>query len=97
MREALRRHWPEYLIEAVGLGLFMLSASLFGVLLFHDASPAARAVGEPHFNPALTLTFFRLGKVTGWDAFFYVAAQCVGGLRGMRVTRCSWASITRRS
>ena len=26
---ALRQHWPEYLIEAAGLGLFMISACLF--------------------------------------------------------------------
>ncbi len=29
---ALRRHWPEYLIEAGGLGLFMVSAGLFATL-----------------------------------------------------------------
>ena len=31
----LQRHWPEYLIEAVGLGLFMISACLFAALLEH--------------------------------------------------------------
>jgi aquaporin Z len=30
VRDALRRHWPEYLIEAAGLGLFMVSACVFG-------------------------------------------------------------------
>jgi hypothetical protein len=24
MRDALMRHWPEYLMEAAGLGIFML-------------------------------------------------------------------------
>ena len=107
MREALRQHWPEYLMEAAGLGLFMVSASLFAVLLFHPASPAAPLLGGllprralmglamavaliyspwgtrsgAHFNPAVTLTFFRLGKVAGWDAFFHVVAQVVGGPR----------------
>jgi len=33
-------------------------------------------------NPATTLTFYRLGRVTGWDAAFYVAAQFAGGLAG---------------
>ena len=33
------RHWPEYAIEATLLALFMLSASAFGVLLFHPDSP----------------------------------------------------------
>jgi NADPH-dependent 2,4-dienoyl-CoA reductase/sulfur reductase-like enzyme len=29
---AVRQHWPEYLMEAIGLGLFMLSACLFVTL-----------------------------------------------------------------
>src|SRR5262245_18481182 len=33
MTDALRRHWPEYLREAAGLGLFMVSAGLFGTVL----------------------------------------------------------------
>jgi len=39
MREALGRHWPEYLIEAAGLGLFMVSACVFGAVLGHPRSP----------------------------------------------------------
>jgi len=35
-----------------------------------------------HMNPAITLTFFRLGKMEPWDAFFYVIAQFVGGASG---------------
>jgi aquaporin Z len=36
-----------------------------------------------HINPAVTLTFWRLGKVATWDAIFYVAAQFGGGLLGV--------------
>jgi aquaporin Z len=36
-----------------------------------------------HMNPAVTLTFLRLGKIKGWDAFFYVAAQFLGGILGV--------------
>jgi len=39
MKRALRQHWPEYLIEAVALGTFMLSAVFFTALLNHPASP----------------------------------------------------------
>jgi aquaporin Z len=39
MCRTLHAHWPEYLIEAWGLGTFMISASLFGTLLFAPASP----------------------------------------------------------
>lgn len=112
MRDALTRHWPEYLMEAAGLGFFMVSACLFTIVLEHPASPLRQAIGEPllrrvlmgmamggtavaiiyspwgqqsgaHLNPAVTLTFFRLGKVRGWDALFYVAAQFLGGAGGV--------------
>jgi hypothetical protein len=33
------RHWPEYLIEGTQLGLFMVSACAFTILLEHSASP----------------------------------------------------------
>jgi len=36
-----------------------------------------------HLNPAVTLTFWRLGKVSTWDAVFYVLAQFAGGLLGV--------------
>jgi aquaporin Z len=112
MLRALEQHWPEYLAEALGLGLFMLSACVFGTLLGHPASPAARAIpdGLPrrllmglamgltavaliyspwgrrsgaHLNPATTLTFWRLGKVAGPDAAWYVLAQGLGGIAGV--------------
>jgi aquaporin Z len=41
---ALRQHWPEYLIEAAGLGLFMVSACLFATLLEHPSSPVRQTV-----------------------------------------------------
>lgn len=114
MRDALTRHWPEYLMEAAGLGLFMISASLFGTLLAYAGSPLHQALPNPivrrvlmglamavtaisiiyspwgkqsgaHINPAVTLTFFRLGKVQPWDAFFYVTAQFAGGVMGIFV------------
>jgi aquaporin Z len=36
-----------------------------------------------HMNPAVTLTFYRLGKVKSPDALFYVLFQCLGGLAGV--------------
>ncbi|HLE63832.1 MAG TPA: hypothetical protein VI750_11850 [Pyrinomonadaceae bacterium] len=44
MIEALRKHWPECLMEAAELGLFMLSACTFTVLLYHPASPMAQSL-----------------------------------------------------
>jgi aquaporin Z len=112
--DALRRHWPEYLMEAAELGLFMISAGIFGTLLFHPGSPLAALLPDPllrralmgvimgltaigliyspwgqqsgaHLNPAVTLTFWRLGKVATWDALFYVLAQFAGGALGVLV------------
>jgi aquaporin Z len=116
MLDALRRHWPEYLMEAFGLGLFMVSACVFGTLLWHPASPATHVIADgpgrrtlmgcamgltavgliyspwgkqsgAHFNPAVTFTFLRLGKVRSWDAVFYAAAQLAGGLAGVLASR----------
>src|SRR5262245_39740637 len=36
-----------------------------------------------HMNPSLTLTFYRLGKVSARDALGYVAAQFLGGSLGI--------------
>jgi aquaporin Z len=41
MLKALKNHWQEYLIEAWGLGAFMVSACAFGVLFFYPDSPFA--------------------------------------------------------
>jgi aquaporin Z len=110
--QALRRHWPEYLMEAAGLGVFMVSAGLFGTLLEYPHSPLRQAIADDglrrvlmgaamgatavaiiyspwgqqsgaHLNPAVTLTFLRLGKIARPDALFYIAAQCIGGLAGV--------------
>ncbi len=115
MIEMLRQHWPEYLIEAVGLGAFMVSACGFGVLLEHPASPLHQAIANgdarrvlmglamgltavslvyspwgkrsgAHFNPSVTLTFWRLGKVKTTDAVFYIAAQFIGGWLGVQLS-----------
>jgi aquaporin Z len=107
-------HLPEYLAESFGLGLFMLSACGFAVLLFHPASPVVHwipglfsrnlAMGcamavtmlvnvygpwgqrsGAHLNPVVTLTFFRLGKVSRSDIPGYLIAQFVGGVAGTAV------------
>src|SRR5262245_23018238 len=44
--DALRRHWPEYLMEAFGLGLFMVSACSVGVVLEHPSSPVHQMIQD---------------------------------------------------
>jgi aquaporin Z len=45
-------------------------------------SPWGKRSGA-HFNPAVTLTFFRLGKIAGWDALFYMLSQFAGAVIGV--------------
>jgi aquaporin Z len=47
-------HWPEYGIEAALLGLFMVSACAFAVLLEHPASPVRLALPDATVRRALT-------------------------------------------
>jgi aquaporin Z len=43
----LHRHYPEYLMEAAGLGILMISAAVVTALLEHPASPIQQAISEP--------------------------------------------------
>jgi len=114
----LSAHWPEYAIEAICLGLFMISAAGVATILQHPDSPlaglvagsvlqripmgiamgltAAALIYSPlgarsgaHMNPAVTLTFLRLGKVAPIDAAGYITAQFVGGAAGIALA--TWA------
>src|SRR5262245_3429274 len=53
MYRTLHEHWPEYLIEAWGLGTFMVSASIFGTLLFAPASPVPGVLSSDFARLAL--------------------------------------------
>lgn len=46
MLDAVRKHWPEYMMEAGGLGVFMVAASLCAALLEHPASPVRHAMPD---------------------------------------------------
>ena len=112
MSDAFKKHWPEYLMEAAELSLFMFSACVFTVLLYHPSSPIAQTVHDgilrrmmmgtamgstaiaiifsplgkrsgAHFNPSVTWTFFRLGKIEAWDAAFYTLFQFAGAIAGI--------------
>src|SRR5258707_14165138 len=51
--DALKNHWPEYLIEGAGLGLFMISAFTFGTILEHPDSPVQQTIGNPFLRRLL--------------------------------------------
>jgi aquaporin Z len=111
-RETFKHHWPEYLMEAALLGLFLIAAGTIAILFEYPASPihqslasgnlrrlgigiamgtvASALIYSPwgkqsgaHMNPAVTLTFYRLGKVQVQDLWFYILFQCLGGLVGV--------------
>lgn len=50
MKTRFADHWPEYLMEAGGLGLFMLSACGWGTLLEYPGSPVRAAIPDPNLR-----------------------------------------------
>jgi aquaporin Z len=111
---SFRLHWPEYVMEATELALYMFFVCAFATLLQHPSSPVRHYVGTGllrrallglamgatvvgiistpwgkrsggHFNPAVTLGFYRLGKLSAWDALFYIVAQFSGASAGVVV------------
>lgn len=122
MVQAFKKHWPEYLMEAAELGLFMFSACAFTVLLYHPLSPVAQTIPDgvgrrllmgtamgstaiaiifsplgkrsgAHFNPAVTWTFLRLGKIEAWDAAFYTLFQFAGGIAGVMLASLAFGKL----
>ena len=75
LTSSLRAHWPEYLIEAAGLGVFMLSACAFSVILFHPSSRIAQGLSSDSIrrvfmgiamgSTAIAIIFSPFGKRSG--------------------------------
>lgn len=68
--------------QAIGSGLLRhvltgacMAAVTAAILVPHWAT---RSGG--HINPALTWSFWSLGRIGGWDALFYTAAQFIGAV-----------------
>lgn len=53
MTQALRLHWPEFLIEGALLGLFMISAALVTALFEYPSSPVHSAIQNAAIRRAL--------------------------------------------
>ena len=77
----VHRAVPSPLLRMALMGLAMGATAMTIV-----TSPWGRQSGA-HMNPAVTLTFLRLRKIAGWDAFFYVASQFLGGVAGVLAAR----------
>jgi len=50
---AFTQHWPEYVIEGLCLGMFMISACSFAALLEHPASPVRMIIASPDLRRLL--------------------------------------------
>jgi len=59
-----------------------LAMGITAVFVIH--TPMGKRSGA-HFNPAITLTYLRLGKIRKPDAIFYVLFQFIGGVAGVAV------------
>lgn len=76
-RSPLHVAMPDPVLRRILIGLCM-GLTAIGIVY----SPWGKQSGA-HLNPAVTLTFFRLGKIQGVDACCYVLAQCMGGVLGL--------------
>jgi aquaporin Z len=61
---------------------FLMGAAVAFSTFLIIRSPFGRRTGA-HFNPAITLAYFFLGRIHRWDALFYVAFQFTGSLLGV--------------
>jgi aquaporin Z len=63
---------------------FLMGCAMGATAVALIYSPWGRRSGA-HFNPAVTLGFFRLGRVAPRDLLAYAAAQFIGGILGVFV------------
>ncbi len=71
-----------HLLPSSALRRLLMGMSMGATAILIIRSPMGRRSGA-HFNPAITLTYFRLGKINKWDAGFYVLSQFIGGICGV--------------
>jgi aquaporin Z len=108
MKQIFQQNWKLYLMESLGLAIFMISACFFGGILEAKTSVIHQMILYPflrnvlmgimmgltalfifyspwtapsgsHINPAVTVSFLRVGRITKYDALFYILFQLIGG------------------
>ena len=121
MKAAFKRNWKHYLQEALGLGIFMVSACFFSAMLFSEKSSWQHAISHvmrnvlmgiamgstallifyspftapsgSQINPAVTLTFLRMGKMCKYDALCFALFQIIGGTVAVYIMQLLMGSI----
>jgi aquaporin Z len=82
-----------HLLPSSALRRLLMGASMGVTAILIIRSPMGKRSGA-HFNPSITVTYFRLGKIGKWDAAFYVAFQFIGGIVGVGLSAlCLGSSI----
>src|SRR5215510_6613279 len=77
VRRAIPGEFARHALNGLAMGL-----TAIGIIY----SPWGARSGA-HMNPAVTWTFFRLGKVKSWDALFYPIFQTLGGIAGVLLVK----------
>jgi aquaporin Z len=70
------------LIVSVAFRRALMGLAMGATAIVIVMSPWGKQSGG-HLNPAITFTFYRLGKVAWWDALFYAAGQFLGAISGV--------------
>jgi aquaporin Z len=65
---------------------FLMGLAMGATVIAIVISPWGKQSGG-HFNPAITFSYYRLGKVEFWDTWFYVFAQFLGAISGVALAR----------
>ncbi len=68
MKRALREHWPEYLMEAALLGIFMVLATAYTVALEYPGSPFRAEIASPTLRRAI------MGVLIGCTAYALIVS-----------------------
>jgi len=63
----------------------VIGVAMGGTAMALIYSPWGKRSGA-HMNPAITLTYLRLGEIPLWDAFYYSCFQLIGGVSGVVLT-----------
>lgn len=77
--------------ESPGLARLLMGLAMGGTCLALVYSRFGKRSGA-HFNPAVTLSFFRLGRIRGGDALGYIGAQFTGAVLGVYLTKLSFSA-----
>jgi len=77
---------PRAIVRRIFMGIAM---GITAILIIH--SPMGKRSGA-HFNPSITVAYFRLRKISASDAIFYVLFQFLGGVLGVAIATLCFGS-----